>query len=48
MSTRRDGRVLPEEQIAACLDIDSVPFAIRVSVEGAHCVARPEFPPQAG
>lgn len=44
MSTRRDTRALSEDELACCLDVDSIPFAIRVTVEEGHCVARPEFP----
>lgn len=44
MSTRSDTRPLSEAEIACCLQIDSVPFAIRVKVEDGLCVARPELP----
>ncbi|HSF94278.1 MAG TPA: 2-phosphosulfolactate phosphatase [Thermohalobaculum sp.] len=45
MSTRSDTRRLSKADLASCLDFDSVPFAVRVTVEDGLHVAQPEFPP---
>ncbi|MGD8310154.1 MAG: 2-phosphosulfolactate phosphatase [Chromatiales bacterium] len=42
MSTRADTRPLSEAEIACCLELDSIPFAVRVTAENGQCVARPE------
>jgi len=44
MSTRADTRPLAETEIACCLEIDSVPFAVRVTAEDGQWVALPEAP----
>lgn len=40
LSPRRDGRTLSAEDLTACLDIDSVPLAVRVERSQGLCVAR--------
>jgi 2-phosphosulfolactate phosphatase len=44
MSTRSDTRPLSEAEIACCLEIDSIPFAVRVRAENGQWVALPEMP----
>ena len=44
MSTRADTRPLAEAEIACCLEIDSVPFAVWVTAEDGQWVALPEAP----
>ena len=44
MADLRDTRSLSEEDVAACLNADSMPFAIRVLRENGLCVARAEVP----
>ena len=44
MSTRSDSRRLTGADLACCLDIDSVPFALRVTVADGRYVAAREFP----
>jgi 2-phosphosulfolactate phosphatase len=42
LSPRLDGQTLSAEDLAACLDIDSIPLAVRVEQSDGLCVARGE------
>jgi len=44
ISTRADTRPLAEAEIACCLQIDSIPFAVRVTETDGQWVALPEVP----
>jgi 2-phosphosulfolactate phosphatase len=41
LSPRTDGRTLSAEDLAMCLDLDSIPVAIPIEMEGTMPVARP-------
>ena len=44
MSPRMDSQTLSSEDVECCLQIDSIPFAVKVKIENEFFVATAEYP----